>query len=84
MIITKEQFEHDILDLSDFIGLKKSYEVFIETKTPGLPRLAEMIVYELFIYGFNIKDCPDTVRHSYRNVHEYSVELRTLGYVTFK
>jgi|688.fasta_scaffold18638_21 hypothetical protein len=84
MIITKEQFEKDILALSKFIGLEKSYEIFIETKQPGLTRLVEMIVYDLFINQFDYRGCNGDLYYSYRNLLEYSKELKENGFINFK
>lgn len=84
MIITKEQFEKDILRLAQFVGQEQSYRVFIETHTPGLPRLVEMIAYELFINQFDYRSCNGDLYYSYRNVLEYSKELKSNGFVTFK
>lgn len=84
MIITKEQFEKDILRLAQFVGQEQTYGVFIETHTPGLPRVVEMITYELFISQFDYRNCHGDLYYSYRNVLEYAKELRTVGYITFK
>ena len=84
MIITKEQYKKDILRLSQHVGLEKIYKGFIESNTPGLPRLTEMIVYELFINQFDYRNCDTDLYYSYRNVLEYSKELRENGFVSFK
>ena len=83
MIITKKQFERDILKISRFLDQEKSYSALIESNTPGLPKLVEMIVYELFIKQFNYRDCPDDLYYPYKNLLDYSVELRKNGFVKF-
>jgi hypothetical protein len=84
MIITKKQFERDILKLSRFLGQEKSYSIFIETHTPGLPKIVEMIVYELFVTQFDFRGCPDDLYYSYKNLLDYSIELKKNGFVEFK
>jgi len=84
MIITKEQFEQDILTLAKFIGQEKTYNVFIETHVPGLPRIVEMIAYELFLIQFDYRYCSEELYDSYRNLLDYSIELRNNGFVNFK
>ena len=84
MIITREQFEKDILRLSEYVGKKPSFEIFINTKTPGLPKTVEMLVYELFIVGFDYRSCQNDLYYSYKNILDYSKELRENGSITFK
>ena len=83
MIITKKQFERDILRLAKFLNQEKSYSIFIETNTPGLPKIVEMIVYELFINKFDSRNCPNELFYQYNNLLDYSVELRKNGFVKF-
>jgi len=84
MIITKRQFERDILRLSKFLNQEKSYTIFIETNTPGLPKIVEMIVYELFVNKFDVKNCSDDLKYSYINLLDYAIELKKNGFVSFK
>lgn len=84
MIITREQFEKDILRLAQFVEQEKSYSIFIKENNPGLPRLVEMIAYELFIKQFDYRGCDGDLYYSYRNVLEYAKELRGNGFVVFK
>ena len=84
MIITKKQFERDILRLAKFLNQEKSYSIFIENNTPGLPKIVEMIVYELFINKFDSRNCPDELYYPYRNLLDYSIELRNKGFIDFK
>jgi hypothetical protein len=84
MIITKEQFEQDILTLAKFIGQEKTYNVFIETHVPELPRIVEMIAYELFLIQFDYRYCSEELYDSYRNLLDYSIELRNNGFLNFK
>jgi hypothetical protein len=80
----KEIYEKEILRLSQHVGLEESYKIFIDSKTPGLPKLTEMIVYELFINQFDYRSCHSDLYYSYRNVLEYAKELREKGFVDFK
>lgn len=84
MIITKAQFEKDILTLAEYFGQKKVYEYHIEQHSPGLPRLVEMVAYELFIKQFDSRSCSQEIYESYRNVLDYTKELRNKGFVEFK
>lgn len=84
MIITREQFEKDILGLAQFVGCEKSISVFINNNSPGLPKIVEMIAYELFINQFDYRSCDGDLYYSYRNVLEYGKELRENGFVKFK
>jgi hypothetical protein len=84
MIITKTQFELDILNISEYFKKRDVYEIFIREKNVGLPKLVEMVAYELFINQFDYRNCSDEIYHSYRNVLEFSRELRLNGFVNFK
>lgn len=84
MIITQEQFKRDILNLSEYFGQRNVFEIFLREKNVVLPKLVEMVAYELFIKQFDYRSCSDDLYYSYRNVLEYAKELRINGFVSFK
>ena len=84
MIITKEQFEQDILRLSEYVSQKHEFETFINTKVLSLPRIVEVLVYELFINRFDFGSPTNDLYFSYLNVLSYAKELKENGFVTFK
>lgn len=84
MKTTKEEFEKDILILANKINLKKNYQALMECYK-GLPRICEMLVYDLFVYNYNNyiqKD--DDVFEAYYHLKNYCQELKERGFVEFK
>jgi hypothetical protein len=80
---TKEQVEQAILFFAKAYNLENNYRSIMSTR-PGLPKIVEMIVYELFIHRFNSYHCSDEEYEQYKIIHEYVTELREIGWVEFK
>ena len=52
MKATQEQVRHAILFIAKMYGKEDNYKAIMETY-PGLPKVVEMIVYEMFLNNFN-------------------------------
>jgi hypothetical protein len=82
MKATQEQVRESILFFSKMYGKEDNYRAIMETN-PGLPKLVEMIVYEMFINNFNNYYCSIDEYRPYKIIHEYATELRQKGFVEF-
>lgn len=85
MKITKEEFEKDILMLADQVKLKENFKQLMEFYK-GLPRICEMLIYELFVNNYdNYNQKDDDVFEAYYNLKKkYCTELKEKGFVEFK
>ena len=84
MKTTKEEFEKDILILANEINLKKNYEGLMESYK-GLPRICEMLVYDLFVNNYNNQNhLSDDCFEAYYHLKNYCQELKEKGFVEFK
>jgi hypothetical protein len=72
-----------ILFFAKAYNLENNYISIMDTH-PGLPKIVEMIVYEMFIHRFNSYYCGDEEYEQYKIIHEYVTELREIGWVKFK
>lgn len=81
--MTQEQVRQAILFISKMYGKEDNYKAIMETH-PGLPKIVEMIVYEMFINKFNSYYCSNDEYKQYKIIHEYATELNKKGFVEFK
>lgn len=81
--MTQEQVKQAILFISKMYGKEDNYKAIMET-SPGLPKIVEMIVYEMFINKFNSYYCSKDEYEQYKIIHEYATELKEKGFVEFK
>jgi hypothetical protein len=80
---TKEQVEQAILFFAKIYNQEDNYRAIMGTY-PGLPKIVEMIVYEMFVQKFNSYHCSDEEYEQYKIIHEYVTELKQVGWVEFK
>lgn len=82
MKATQEQVRQAILFIAKMYGKEDNYKAIMETY-PGLPKVVEMIVYEMFLNNFNNYYCPNDKYEQYKIIHEYATELNENGFVEF-
>ncbi len=62
----------------------KQEQVYIQLlKNVGLPRVVELIVYKMFLYGLTLEVMSTAEKQSYSMLHRYASELAENGFVTF-
>ena len=83
MELTQEQVKQAILAFARDYGKEESYAAIMDTN-PGLPKIVEMIVYEMFLNNFNNYYCSAYEYSQYKIIHEYATELKEKGFVEFK
>lgn len=84
MEYTKKQVEAAILNIAANYGKFDNYKAMIEAGI-SLPRLVEMISYELFLQVFSWSGNKEGIlNESYSIILQYGLELRDKGMVTFK
>ena len=77
---TKKELTDAILYLADQYDLK-GYKELIDGSPPTLVRI---IVYDLFVLGFNEYDCTAESFEAYILIRNYARELKQNGFVKFK
>ena len=82
MKATQEEVRQAILFISKMYGKEDNYKLIMETY-PGLPKIVEMIVYEMFLNTFNSYYCSNDEYKQYKIIHEYATELKEKGFVEF-
>lgn len=79
---TQKDVREAILILAEHVGKKPNYEYLV--RDVDLPKLTNMIVYELFLIGFDSRSCSDILYAAYKIIHDYAKELSSEGYVSFE
>jgi hypothetical protein len=89
MKATQEQVRQAILFIAKMYGKEDNYKVIMETN-PGLPKVVEMISYEMFLNKFDPFYCRNDeyeqhkiIHEQYKIIHEYATELNKNGFVEF-
>ena len=80
---TKDQLKESILKMAVEFGIEQGFSHIIATY-PGMPKIVEMISYEMFLNEFNSQNCSDELLESYKIIHEFATELRKKGFVDYK
>ena len=80
---TQEQVRTAILSIAKLYDKEDNYKAIMDTY-PGLPKIVEMIVYEMFINMFNSYYCSKDEYDQYKIIHEYVIELKEKGFVELK
>lgn len=81
---SKRDVENAILTLADYTELRGKYEKIIDESDATLPKIIEMVAYDLVlneIYPPHIAD--DKVYDAHKVVVKYMNELRNKGFVDF-
>jgi hypothetical protein len=84
MNCTKAELEQAILAIAKMYGKEESYKALMSSVSAGLPKLTEMISFEMFLHEFDYRSCADDIYAHYRLILEYSLELHSKGFVEFK
>lgn len=79
----RSDLEEAILLLADKCNQKESFIKLMEAKI-GMPKLVEMIVYQLFLNRFDSRSCSNEEYGAYGEVYSYAKELSQNGFVTFQ
>jgi len=83
MIYTKQELEEAILDIGDFTGRRKAYELLFKTDI-RLPEFLRIVVLDMFNKRFDYRSCEMDLYRAYQIIFEYSQELSKNGSVEFK
>ena len=82
MKASKKEVENAILFFSEKFDQKEDYRALISLQSP-LPKIVEMIVYEMFLRKFDYYNCSNEEYEQYMFIYEYVNELKRIGWVTF-
>ena len=80
---TQEQVRMAILSFAKMYDKEDNYKAIMDT-SPGLPKIVEMIIYEMFLNMYNTYYCSKDEYEQYKIIHEYATELKEKGFVEFK
>ena len=83
MNFTQEQVRAAILSIAKLYDKEDNYKAIMDTY-PGLPKIVEMIIYDMFLNKFNSYYCSNDEYNQYKVIHEYAIELKEKGFVEFK
>jgi hypothetical protein len=84
MNYSKKDVENAILQIAKMYGKEDSYKAIMASETGNLPKMVQMITYEMFLGQFDSRSCVDDIYCYYQILHEYAMELQTNGWVEFK
>lgn len=83
MEASKKDIENAIMFFAKKFNLEKNYEAIISSHI-GLPKLVELIVFEMFLNGNNPRTILTELEiYNYSLLYTYATELRKCGFVTF-
>ena len=89
MKATQEQVRQAILYIAKLFNKEDNYRAIMELY-PGLPKVVEMISYEMFLNKFDPFYCRNDeyeqhriIHEHYKIIHEYATELQEKGFVEF-
>jgi hypothetical protein len=80
---SKQEVIDSILILAKHVGLENNFKHLIDYY-PGIPKIVEMIVYQLFIHKFIYTHCTDEVYEAYETILTFAQELQNIGWVEFE
>lgn len=80
---TQEQVRMAILSFAKMYDKEDNYKSIMDT-SPGLPKIVEMIIYEMFLNMFNPYYCSKDEYEQYKIIYDYATELKEKGFVEFK
>lgn len=80
--LNRKDLENAILFFAKLYEKEDNYKALMETYK-SLPKLVELIVYEMFLNKFNSYYCSDEEYKNYGLIYEYSSELSKNGFVSF-
>ena len=77
MNITQEEFTGYILDIAEYIGLRRAYDAYMNEHGVNLPETVKQLTYDLFIEN------PKMFSYKIEYIRLYANELKVKGYVDF-
>lgn len=80
---SKENLTEAILFFAKQYNQENSYKSLIESGL-DLPKLVQIIVYDMFLNKFNSYNCSDIDYNNYKIILEYATELKINGFVKFE
>lgn len=83
MDASKEQVEGAILFFAQKFNQAENYRALMDMHT-GMPRIIEMIVYEMFLHRYTPVEGDPEEYYQYNLIYEYATELRKMGWVNTK
>lgn len=83
MKCSKKEVENAVLFFAKVYNKDANYKAIMETHA-SLPKIVEMIVYEMFLQKFNSYYCSDEQYEQYKIIHEFATELKQKGWVDFE
>jgi len=82
MKATKKEVEDSVLFFAKIYGKESNYKAMMKYGST-LPRIIEMIAYEMFLQKFCHYKCNDEEDGNYCILFEYATELKENGWVEF-
>lgn len=82
MKLTSQLVKESILTLAKEIGLEENYNQIIKSGAT-LPKVSEMIVYELFVNDLDVQLASHGVEQAHVVLLAYCRELKSKGFVEF-
>jgi len=83
MNYTKQELEEAILEMGNYVGRRKAYEMLLKTYI-SLPEFLRIVVLDMFNKKFDYRSCEMGLYRAYSIIFEYSKELSQEGFVEFK
>jgi hypothetical protein len=80
---SKEELKEAILFFAKQYNEENSYTKLFESGL-DLPKLIQIIVYDMFLNKFNSYNCSDIDYNNYKIILEYATELNINGFVKFE
>lgn len=83
--MTKQELLDAISNIAELIGKKKNYDLMIRHSSISIPKIIELIVYDMFLYDLfsRIHDHSNEIIKSYRLIYEYADVMNNRGYFIF-
>lgn len=79
----KQDVENAILFFAQIYGQEENYKYLIDDASATLPKLVQMITYDMFIQKFCYFRCPVDQYVQYKILLNYAIELKEKGFVEF-
>jgi hypothetical protein len=83
MKATKKEVENAVLFFAKKFGSENNYKAIMSSNT-SLPRVVEMIIYDMFLNKFSVFHSTSEEYDNYKIIYNYAHELNKMGFVTFK
>lgn len=78
----KQDILNAIFVIAKALGCESNYKNM--SQSTMMPVLTKMIVQDMFLYNFNVKNCTSEQNEAYDLIHSYYRELETKGFVDLR